>query len=281
MFGGKPFFCPVDQIMVKLREDATPDVAVRVHDFTPFFSELITLRPALTALLTTENDSCDEEGEGDAPASGEDDTDEKQQIEKPSDNELRDYEARAMLLNNVDWGGRWHPDVKDYAWTGEEWQLPCAALAVYIEHVLQSIPDSMWSSKTRNNVRPHGQDSCDQLTLGLISCATYGRVPMMSSATWKLPNLVRLILMYFERLGEFCEPIICTSIQMSRNVQSRLHVDKNNQGMSFITGLGSFEGGETFFYSIDEQAPDAYIMTEKIAGWSNNVSRLRGHNQVM
>ena len=278
LYEGKPFFCPVDQIQITMRDDATPDVAVRVHDYTPVFKEWVTLRPALVSEKSSpsglaeddlepgeiSNDECAEQS---VPQAG---------LDAPG---LRDAEARAVVIshcypNVYDYSG-----IIDYEWTGMEWQEPCENLASAITKVLQSIPDDTWTSKTRSNVRPAGQDVCDQLTLGLVSCATYGRVPMLFQATWKLVNLTSLILVYFQRLGGFCEPVVCTSIQLSRNVQSRLHVDKNNQGESYITGLGSYEGGATFFYSCDEQAPAQYVMTEKIKKFGDVGTVLHGYNR--
>ena len=117
-------------------------------------------------------------------------------------------------------------------------------------------------------MRPEGQDDCDQLTLGLVSCATYNRVPMMSLITWKLINLTKL---------GFDEPLTCTSIQLSRNVESRLHVDKNTQGDSYITGLGNYEHGETFFYDAENSAPDRWTMKNKIRHFGDPGTVLHGH----
>ena len=115
---------------------------------------------------------------------------------------LRDFEAKSMVVSHCNSDAAEDPGIVDYEWTGMEWQEPCESIAIVITKVLQSIPDDMWTSRTRSNVRPVGQDVCDQLTLGLVSCATYGRVPMLSLATWKLIGLVKLILVYFQKLGD-------------------------------------------------------------------------------
>ena len=126
-------------------------------------------------------------------------------------------------------------------------------------------------------MRPTGHDKCDQLTLGLISCATNGRVPMLSQCTWHLLNLTRLILLYMKKLGNFAELIVCTSIQLSRNLMSKLHVDKNNQGDSYITGVGDYQGGGTFFYDNSEDAYDFYTMTNAIPKFGTESTMLRGN----
>ena len=59
---------------------------------------------------------------------------------------------------------------------------------------------------------------------------------MMSLITWELINVTKLILLYMMKLSGSNTPLTATSIQLSRNVESRLHVDRNNQGNSFITG---------------------------------------------
>ena len=100
---------------------------------------------------------------------------------------------------------------------------------------------------------------------------------MMSLITWKLISLTKLILLYMQKLGGFDKPLTCTSIQLSRNVESRLHIDKNNQGDSYITGLGEYEQGETFFYDAENNAPDRWTMSNKIRHFGDPGTVLHGH----
>ena len=165
------------------------------------------------------------------------------------------------MMSHTGWATSEDCRIRDYEWTGSEPHEPCDSLSAKITATIRGIPDCVWTSRTRKNVRPAGQGTCDQLTLGLISCATNNRVPMLSQCTWHLLNLTRLILLYMKKLGNFEEPIVCTSIQLSRNLEGKLHVDKNNQGNSYITGVGDYQYRETFFYDDSENAYDFYNMT--------------------
>ena len=100
---------------------------------------------------------------------------------------------------------------------------------------------------------------------------------MLSQCTWHLLNLTKLILLYMQKLGNFDEPIVCTSIQLSRNLESKLHVDKNNQGDSHITGVGDYEGGETFLLDGSEDAYDFYTMKNAIPRFGTEGTMLRGN----
>ena len=128
-------------------------------------------------------------------------------------------------MSHSGWAEREGREIRDYEWTGAEIQSSCAALAASITATLQGIPDKVWTSRTRKNVRPSGQDTCDQLTLGLISCAKNTRVPVLSQCTWHLLNLTKLILVYMQKLGGFAEPLVSTSIQLTKNLRSRIHMD--------------------------------------------------------
>ena len=71
LYSGRPFLCPTDQVTVTVSEGATPDIAARVHDYTPYFNETITLKPALVSAneCSSEPDLWDSESEADAVAS--------------------------------------------------------------------------------------------------------------------------------------------------------------------------------------------------------------------
>ena len=49
LYAGKPFLCPAEDITVTVRDGGRPQVATRVQDYTPYFDETITLRPALVS----------------------------------------------------------------------------------------------------------------------------------------------------------------------------------------------------------------------------------------
>ena len=118
--------------------------------------------------------------------------------------------ARLQIMSNAGWTMSADQHFLDYKWTCKEMLDSCDAMAEKILCTIRSIPDSAWKSYTRKNVRPTGHSTCDQMTLGLVSCATNHRVPMISSCTWNLMGLTRLILVYMQKLGRFTEPIVGT-----------------------------------------------------------------------
>lgn len=56
-----------------------------------------------------------------------------------------------------------------------------------------------------------------------------------------------------------------------------MHVDRNNQGNSYITGVGNYHYGETFFYDDSEDVYDFYTMTNAIPRFGTSGTILRGN----
>jgi hypothetical protein len=146
-----------------------------------------------------------------------------------------------------------HPSACEPGYTTE-------VLGLHVLAALQQIPDSLWKNQSRANVRPQGQTFSHQISLGLVTSAAWRRLPMPSSLTWRLMNLTKLINLYLRRLAKdqgMDVPLVGTTIQLTKNLQSRLHKDKNNRGTSYITGLGSWSGGETFME--DPSGPEVVV----------------------
>ena len=174
LYSGKPFLCPAEEITVTVREGASPQVAARVHDYTPYFDETITLKPALVSadggsfgpICEGESDSdewasresleggtttyasdileaCDETFSGDdpqplplGPFSG------RQQ-------ELNAQRAKTQMMSHSGWTASGYCEIRDYVWTGSEPQETCESLSAKITATLKSIPDGVWISRTR------------------------------------------------------------------------------------------------------------------------------------
>ena len=107
-----------------------------------------------------------------------------------------------QLLVNLGWHKPPEHQLQDYQWIGDEALKSNAELYERILSTLRSIPDAACKSYTRRNVRPAGASTCNQMTLGLVSCATHGRVPMLTAAAWNLIGVTKLILVYMQKLGD-------------------------------------------------------------------------------
>jgi len=101
------------------------------------------------------------------------------------------------------------------------------------------------NSSTRKNVIPKGQESIRGAIVGLF---VYADMVNVSSFTRCFPWLARL-------LAAFCRKaqpnFNFTSIQLNVNYAARPHVDGNNLGVSFITGLGNYTGGNLWMHKDD------------------------------
>merc|ERR1719265_2015826 len=101
---------------------------------------------------------------------------------------------------------------------------------------------------------------------------------MPSATTWHLMRLTRLLNIYFERLAcgtGFFRCLPGTTLQLTKNLQSRWHRDKNNQGPSYITGLGSYVGGQLFVE--DKNGDMIFPLQEAIPGVGSKGECLQGH----
>jgi hypothetical protein len=72
-------------------------------------------------------------------------------------------------------------------------------------------------------------------------------------------------------------PLQGTTIQLTKNLESKLHRDRSNRGASFITGVGSWTGGETFLE--DPQGEDEILLDEDIPRIGTAGSRIRGRRE--
>lgn len=93
---------------------------------------------------------------------------------------------------------------------------------------LEKLTAREWECPSRENVRPSGEAKCLQKTLGLFVGPHWRGIPMPTTETFKFRRLTRNIVQYARKLGvgEF------TSIQLTKNLCTKPHRDKNNKGPS-------------------------------------------------
>ena len=136
---------------------------------------------------------------------------------------------------------------------------------------LEKIPDKEWESSSRQNVRPTGKRTSLQKTFGLVSSAHWRGIPMPSMDTYGYRKLIMKILQYFKLLGFDLD---ATTMQITKDLRSKLHRDKNNRGPSGIRGFGNYTGGETFVE--DENGSETYTLNEDIEGIGKCGDVIRG-----
>jgi hypothetical protein len=168
-----------------------------------------------------------------------------------------------------------HPYACEFGYSTEE-------LGQNVLAALQQTPDSVWKNQSRPNVRPSGQTSSLQISLGLVTSASWRRLPLPSSHTWHFLNLTKLINLYVRRLARdqvMQVPLQGTTIQLTKNLASKLHRDRSNRGASFITGVGSYTQGETFLE--DSQGRDEMLLSEDIPRIGSAGTLIQGRKEAI
>ena len=144
-----------------------------------------------------------------------------------------------------------------------------------IHQEMQQIPEDQLRTNSRKNVRPEGQTVTLQMSLGLVISGTWRGIPMPSRFTYQHVRLQQLIFVYVEirarEQGIDLTGFTFTSIQITQNLQTKRHKDKNNAGLSLIFTLGDHSGGELCVE--DENA------AEKIHKVRNNLVMFDGSRQ--
>ena len=154
-------------------------------------------------------------------------------------------------------------------------QMDTAMLARSILQYLKSIPSSELLMRSRKNVLPMGQKKSEQICLGLVCSANWRGIPMPSRGTYQFRWLTMLILEYAKRMAAAKGiHLQATSIQITKNLQSKPHKDKNNRGPSCIFGLGDWTGGELWVQ--DNRGRDLLELQEDIEGIGKRGDKLHG-----
>lgn len=99
---------------------------------------------------------------------------------------------------------------------------------------LDQIPEQDLRTSSRKNVRPDGQSTALQRSLGLMISGTFHGIPMPAKETYQSLQLQQLIFAYVERRAREQDLDLTrftfTSIQINKNLRTKLHTDKNNHG---------------------------------------------------
>ena len=125
---------------------------------------------------------------------------------------------------------------------------------------LDAIPEDRLRSSSRKNVRPEGQNSSMQMLLGLMISAQFQGIPQWAKWTGQYMQLQRLIFAYVKVRAKELDMDLrlfpWSSVQITKNLQTRRHKDKNNRGMSLIFTVGDHSAGELF---IDAETGEAEL----------------------
>jgi len=105
--------------------------------------------------------------------------------------------------------------------------------------VFEALEKEVFPESHRKNVREEGDDT-KMLGMCLGVTSHYTKGAQVSAATRHRPGLARLLCSFARKeIPDFH----FTSIQVNKDYQAAMHVDKNNLGPSWIVGLGNYTGG--------------------------------------
>ena len=106
---------------------------------------------------------------------------------------------------------------------------------------LKEIPEAELRTGSRSNVRPDSEKTSLQMSLGLVISGTWRAIPMPSKKTYQYLRLQQNIVAYVQlrarEQGMDLTDFTFTSMQITKNLQSKRHLDKNNRGFSGGIGL--------------------------------------------
>ncbi|CAJ1353521.1 unnamed protein product [Effrenium voratum] len=145
--------------------------------------------------------------------------------------------------------------------------------------ILRDIPDQVWKTPSRRNVLRAGEAFSFQMPLGLVTSAAFFKTPQIGLKTWQFIGLTKLILLYLKKLAarQGVELPPGTTLQVTKNLQTKEHKDKNNGGPSAITGFGDWKGGQTWI--ADPTGDDVIALSEDVAGIGAAGKMLLGRNE--
>jgi hypothetical protein len=143
---------------------------------------------------------------------------------------------------------------------------------------LEAIPDADWKCTGRGNVRPTGDKTSAQMTMGLLPTAQhYGLIPMPTAKTLRYPGLCALLIQWLQLCIPDAANFEFTTIQLTRNMRSKPHYDINNVGLSYGVCFGQYTGGELFVQ--DDCGSSRHKLEEDVAV-HNRVRHRRGDEVV-
>ena len=110
---------------------------------------------------------------------------------------------------------------------------------------LRTITDCDCVCKGRDNVRPTGEKTSAQMTLGPLPTANhFGDFLMPTIKTLRNPGLCFLLTQWRKLSIPDAETFQFTTKQLTRNMQSKPHYDTNNAGRSYGVYFGDHQGGK-------------------------------------
>ena len=137
------------------------------------------------------------------------------------------------------------------------------------EEIFEALESFPWPPcRSRANVRPDGQDKLEAFCVGVVHAYNMGLT--RSRMTKIMKNLTKLLVIFSQSIPSV-SGIRFTTVQLNRNYASKLHVDANNQGTSWIIGLGPY--GEGFLWLMNvggeklNQDDVAITVTEPLRGY--------------
>jgi len=134
---------------------------------------------------------------------------------------------------------------------------------VRFEHVEKALGQITWPNCfTRNNVKPDGAPFIEAFPLGIVLNYCLGLVCSRATRLW--PTLTKLLAKFIQQEQP---DFRYTTMQLNKNYATKMHVDANNHGPSFIIGLGDYTGGEVWIY--DENGTVEMELPCALRGWSH------------
>ena len=115
---------------------------------------------------------------------------------------------------------------------------------------------------SRYNANPEGETHVMAFPLGLVNA--FGLGTRCSIQTGLRPNQTKLLTDFIKANHPTFN---YSTIQFNRGYSAKLHVDGNNEGPSYIIGLGDYTGGELWI--MDENGDHEAIVQNKMLGWKN------------
>eukprot|EP00929_Paragymnodinium_shiwhaense_P047967 TRINITY_DN24322_c0_g1_i1.p1 TRINITY_DN24322_c0_g1~~TRINITY_DN24322_c0_g1_i1.p1 ORF type:complete len:2197 (-),score=461.11 TRINITY_DN24322_c0_g1_i1:336-6926(-) len=107
---------------------------------------------------------------------------------------------------------------------------------------------------SRQNVKPDGLPFIYAFPLGAVLSYSTGLCASTATRVW--PNLTRLLCrLLHQHVDEVDAGFRYTTIQLNKDYATKMHVDGNNHGPSYIIGFGDYTGGEVWVLDEDGDVP--------------------------
>jgi len=130
-------------------------------------------------------------------------------------------------------------------------------------HLESALKEITWPQcESRKKVMPEGVKSVSAFAMGLVA-ARFTQEPVCTRTLAEWPQLAQLVTSFINRHAD--HRFDYTTVQFNREYAAALHTDLNNEGPSYIVGLGTYSGGELWLY--DPDGPVHVEVRAPIPGW--------------